>query len=897
MINKILLNLMMVQSIFSRVSMEEIHNVHKIPVGEKQDLVINPAGPLNLLHGYIIQRNGYIYNQRFFSPRIEAQYLMEKGEISPTGEQEYKFKRSPARDKVYKETDSKNPVEAYLSTYHTQLIKMFPSVDGTLSIESGRSTMITSFLRSKNAKKDAKYILASLLLLSEGVDIKINIDTKAEKKKVVIKSKTVKDKTIAEIELYMAGIDPITNKQKEDIYQNETAEIVNFYIRCRDRQFLKKGTDLGMPSKKEEFESGRFLNNPSFLIQTYIYEFIDKEEDYKEFVEAVHELLVDQVVEKTNPDDTKKKPKKGKDLNKFFLEKDKLGENGKYVDSFYDLVKSISEYVRFPFYSASQLPVYTRVPQCKLDKTGFEEDESLYYSNCVETALLGLFCCLAYNPEKKEYEISHMGEGVSDKLKEFFKKYTMPTETTNIEMHKRWSKVTACLENDKIDYKKAKNELISGIINILLAIAKITGQDEAILELVEYIESAHEKGELDDDQKVEISNKIEAIITSLSLNKSVKVKCENIELGERSNGKADLFCKLTITYTSNDRYNGIALDVKKGHSSLTLLPMLQKDSLFIQEKYEEAKRVFSDLDSYLGYIFMQHADSELNTLRNDSDKVLSNLKQDVDRILQDGYENIPKIFLLGKFVDIDCKAYIMEHFMIYSTEKDLPLTDDATRWTANILGSVPLNDHHARHKMIKSFPFHAHWQMYYPKLSYKQGEPLPETEFTISDLSSVYRSILRKQSVSLVVKCMENYITSDMNGHIDAYNLLFHGPFFENLFKLIVKTDEIDAFTRMQSIIEKTKTKKDQKAVNYIYINWFIFACRKPADSLELIEIIYDLINFDDLRNPAIPSYELSSKNIKAVRKVLEEQKDMLCSESDPESMDNYNTMLKYFAK
>ncbi|KAI5162043.1 hypothetical protein NEAUS03_1886 [Nematocida ausubeli] len=897
MISKIILNLMMVQSIFSRVSMQEIHNVHKNSVGEKQDLVINPAGPLNLLHGYIMQRNGYLYNQRFFSPRIEAQYLMEKGEISSTGEQEYKFKRSAAHDKVYKETDAKNPVEVYLSTYHTQLIKMFPSVDGALSIESGRPTMITSFLRSKNAKKDAKYILASLLLLSEGVDIKINVDQKSEKKKIVIKSKTDKDKVIAEIELYMAGIDPTTNKHKDDIYQNETAEIVNFYIRCRDKQFLKKGTELGMPSTKEEFESGRFLNNPSFLIQTYIYEFIDKEEDYQEFVEAVHELLVDQVVEKSNPDETKKKAKKGKDLNKFFLEKDKLGENGKYVDSFYDLVKSISDYVRFPFYSASQLPVYTRVPQCKLDKKGFEEDESLYYSNCVETALLGLFCCLAYNPGEKEYTISHMGDKVSKELREFFKKYTIPTETTNIEMHERWSKVAACLENNKIDYKNAKNELISGVTNILLAIAEITGQDEAILELVKYIESAQEKGELDDDQKTEIANKIEAIITSLSLNKNVKVKCEKTELGERSNGKADLFCKLTITYTSNAGYNGIALDVQKGHASLTLLPMSQRESLFIQGKYEEAKRVFSDLDSYLGYIFMQHADSELNTLRNDSDKVLSDLKQDVDRILKDGYENIPKIFLLGKFVDIDCMAYIMEHFMIYSIEKDLPPTDDATRWTANILGSVSLNVHHTRHKMVKSFPFHAHWQTYYPKLSYKQGEPLPETEFITSDLSSVYRSILRKQSVPFVVKCMENYLTSDMNGHIDAYDLLFHGPLFENLFKLIVKKGEIDAFTKMRSIIEETKTKKDQKAVNYIYVNWFVCACRKPADSLELIEMTYGLMNFDDLCNPAIPPYELSRNNIKAVKKVLEEQKNIFCSESDPESINNYNTALKYFVK
>ncbi|KAI5163321.1 hypothetical protein NEAUS03_2296, partial [Nematocida ausubeli] len=361
MICRIILSLMMMQSILARINMEDIKTVSETLVGEKQDVVINPRGPLNLLRGYIGNRSGYMYNKRFYSPEIDTDYTLTKKGLSSKNKQEYDFTRTPVNDRVYKDLDTKAQEGKYLSTYHAQLIKMFPSVGGDLSIEAGRPNALTNFLRADHVKKDTKYILAALLLLSESIDIKINVDHTEKKKKLVIKSKTSKEKVFVEVEMYTVGIDPVTNEHSDSIYQSEAAEIVNFYIRCRDNPLLKKGGEFSLPTTKEEFKSGRFLNSPAFLIQTYIYEFIDTAEDYKNFVEAVHELMVDQVTEERNPEQTKKKGKNGRIFNELFLAKHALGENIKYIESFCDLVKAKNENARFPFCNDSQLPRYTRV--------------------------------------------------------------------------------------------------------------------------------------------------------------------------------------------------------------------------------------------------------------------------------------------------------------------------------------------------------------------------------------------------------------------------------------------------------------------------------------------------------------------------------------------------------
>ncbi|EHY65555.1 hypothetical protein NERG_01162 [Nematocida ausubeli] len=894
MISRILLKIMMVQSVLTKISVDDIKEVHGTFIGEKQDMIINPEGPLNLLCGYIGHRNGYMHNKRFYSPEIETNYALSKKKLSSRNKQEYNFVRTPVNDKVYEDLDTKTPEDKYLSTYHMQLIKMFPSVNGDLSIEAGRADTLTNFLRAEHVKSDTKYILASLLLLSEGVDIKINIDNKGEKKKLVIKSKTDKEKVFVDVGMYAAGIDPFTNQHSDKITQKEASEIVNFYIRCRDKQFLKKEGKFAMPATREEFESGGFLNSAAFLIQTYIYEFIDTAHGYKEFVEAVYELLVDQMT-KENSLSGKKKDKKNRIFSKLFLSKDTLSENIKYNRSLCDLVEAKNENAKFPFYNSSQLPQYTRVPQFKIDRTGFESSKTMYYSNCVETALLGLFCCLAYNPETKKYETSHMGAGISDELKEFFKEYSRPTETTDFEMHKKWCKVVACLDNDKIDYKQTKNELISGVANIFLAVAEITGEKKEILKLVKYIEEVCKKEDLNETQTEKITNMMESIIRTLSYNKDVEVECASMEIGERSNGNVDIFTEISIKYTFDGAENGISLDVEEGHTGLTLLALSPCESVQIQENYQEIRNIYKSMDSYTGYIVTQYVTAELNNFKKNCFTHLNDFKEKIDTILNEKTKNICKMFLIGKLIDTDRKMAIIDAFMIYTIEEYLAPNDSLTRFTANILGSLTLNDSITWCQVIKMLPFHGNWQKYFPKLGFKPGEHLSEVEIFQLDLSYVYQSIVIHYPASFSVKTLCNYLKIDMVNRNLHYSLLYSSANRE-LFNTIQNEGSIKDLLEIRSVIEETKKTDDLGWTNFVYISWFIHACTnlRPT-SLEFLKLTYNFICKDDLQSTDRFKDGLFDSYIKKTFYTLKEKKSLLCSEDDLISVIAYSRLLNYF--
>ncbi|KAI5136971.1 hypothetical protein NEAUS05_1680, partial [Nematocida ausubeli] len=902
--SRLLLSLVIMQSILARIDMEDIKTVHETFVGEKQDVVINPRGPLNLLRGYIGNQNGYMYNKRFFSSEIDTDYILSKKEISDENEQEYNFKRKPVNDRVHKDMDTKTPEGRYLSMYHTLLIKMFPSADGDLSIEAGRSNALTNFLRADHVKKDTKYILAALLLLSEGVDIKIAVDYKGKKNNLVIKSKTCKKKVFVNVEMHTAGIDPVTNEHSENIYQSEAAGIVKFYMQCKDNSLLKKGGEFAMPATKEEFESGKFLNNAAFLIQTYIYEFIDTAEDYKDFVNAAHELLVDQVTEKENPEQTKKKGKKGRIFDELFVAKEELSENIKYIEKFYSFIKTINENTNFPFCNANQLPKYTRVPRCKLDKSGFEKDQALYYSNCVETALLGLFCCLAYNPETGEYETDHMGEGVSDELRDFFGDYPKPTEITNFEMHKQWSKVVACLKNEKIDYMQIKNELFPGVGNIFLVIAEITGQKADILELVECIENECRTGELDNKQKEYISNKIESIVKALSKNKNVRVECKQMRLKTRPNGKADIFAEINIIYTFGKAYNGISLDIIQEHANLVLLPSSNTSSAYIKKKYEEVKNIYSGINCYIGYIADQYISAELDVLSCSDYDLRVKFADKIFQAIPEGPECISKISVLGKLVSYHVKGTIIMDFIISTIDKEVGPTNPLTRFTANILGSVPLNDYVSRRLMMLLFPFHASWQKFYPRLGFKPSEPIPKEDAIWIRLSELKEwlcdTIIRHFSEPAASKAICNYLRATVNNPrmIDVSVEFITRPV---LIHRIMSNAMIEDLVEIQSNIEEyMKEHMKDYNLNYVYIIWFIHVCSDDSRfSLESAKTVYDFIVFDDYPSPFKFKKEMSgpAEYFEKSLSTLEENKTLFCSEDDRKSMEKYDAMLEYFSE
>ncbi|EIJ88759.1 hypothetical protein NEQG_00578, partial [Nematocida parisii ERTm3] len=409
--SKIIKLLLAMYTVCARLELSDIETIGDSVVIEEDNLLIHPDGPLNPLRGYIMHKSGCMYNKRLYAPEIDTMYKLEQKDENY--ETIYAYTREPVNDLAYDDICEDTKKNEYLTQSHALLVKMFPSTDGSFSIVSGRQDSIYSFLIKDRVKPECMHIMAVLFLLSEQVDVPFTIETKKKEKKLVLKSA---DGTTTYIN------QPRTNEN--------LLSLIEFLKKYIDNEGVNPSTMEGLPTEPtnyEQFMTGEFLNTSEFLIQSYIYEFIDTKEKYIEFVEAVYTLLNDQI---------KNEKSYERVLNKCFVKEGAQSNEIDHTKIICDLKDTIDKYKIFPFMDSSQLPSYTRVKAYDREKGEFINNESRKYSNCVEAGILGLVCCLVYDPNKKKYNTDHLPDNKETKpLKDFFKKYTEPREATDYEMH------------------------------------------------------------------------------------------------------------------------------------------------------------------------------------------------------------------------------------------------------------------------------------------------------------------------------------------------------------------------------------------------------------------------------------------------------------------------------
>ncbi|OAG33432.1 hypothetical protein NEIG_02526, partial [Nematocida sp. ERTm5] len=291
--------LLMIHSICTRLETRDARIIQKMELEDKDGtLLIHPEGGLSPFYQCIMERSGYIKNLRGYLHAINGDGNQVGG---------------------YGSTIRKDSNE-YMQAFTQQLINMFPSEDRYLSIESEKSDSFTRFLKEYKDKPDSLNLLASLFLLSEGINIPIEIvvDEENNKNKILVlkkketeeleeekdsnsepEEKRIKMKEGFHVNLSMN----IKSKEEEDntaepVYQKKTEEIVNFFkslVNTNPSYCLKVPEEFSMPTTYKEFLTGNFLCNPKFLIQSYFFEYIDSVEMYEEFVRAVYELLNEQI--------------------------------------------------------------------------------------------------------------------------------------------------------------------------------------------------------------------------------------------------------------------------------------------------------------------------------------------------------------------------------------------------------------------------------------------------------------------------------------------------------------------------------------------------------------------------------------------------------------------------
>ncbi|KAI5164921.1 hypothetical protein NEAUS03_2541, partial [Nematocida ausubeli] len=194
----------------------------------------------------------------------------------------YKYNRNEQMDKAYKALPE-NKINMFSEQYHTHLIELFPSPTGDINIETQGNQSFVQFLRAEKTEKHALQILAMLLLFSEGVDIPIDVSNTV----LNVYETNKKDKIYFEVPMEIPWLN-IKEERVETLKQKKVRQMISFFQKNATNQ---KVLSLMMDKcPQEEVMSGKFLDSPKFLIQSYIFGFIDTAERAKEFIQAVHTM-------------------------------------------------------------------------------------------------------------------------------------------------------------------------------------------------------------------------------------------------------------------------------------------------------------------------------------------------------------------------------------------------------------------------------------------------------------------------------------------------------------------------------------------------------------------------------------------------------------------------------
>ncbi|KAI5146384.1 hypothetical protein NEPAR07_2341 [Nematocida parisii] len=360
----------------------------------------------------------------------------------------------------------------------------------------------------------------------------------------------------------------------------------------------------------------------------------------------------------------------------------------------------------FPFSGSIDIPGYRAILSYNRKKDSFNVGKG--YSNCVEAGLLGLFCCLAYDAETKEYTTEHMGE-VSPDLKRFFTIYNKPFETDTYDIHKEWNKVVADLENENIKYlKEDRNELVSGIINMLYVITEITGryskEEESLKEFCARLEMYENQSKLFNDIKSYISELFISLSTKYSLDKdskivkrTIKIDTSNMSIKESIIKHPDIFGSINITYSVSEFEGGITIENSNIHLSIkTFYNENSLNLINLNQTYINNTSLCTEgeknntLTDYLIVRCIKHPQD--NKILERRFKKLH--PENINISEENNYlYPIEKLFLYNKFKKAGNTAfmvhYIRECLIGHPFEENSPWA----RLISNLLGSLPLNDY------------------------------------------------------------------------------------------------------------------------------------------------------------------------------------------------------------
>ncbi|KAI5162768.1 hypothetical protein NEAUS03_2083, partial [Nematocida ausubeli] len=433
-----------VQQAYAMLTRNDAEKLQQMVVHAEENVewVVNPYGPLSPFGLYAYNKTGYMHRSRFFNTYIDAYYNMSDKHNNN------QFIRDPTNDQAYFSYSDGSEVPEEVKEHRRALINMFPSPNQTISIypEEDCKDSFTLFLKSNPVKEHAHTILAALLLRAEGMNIPLSIRrNKMQIPHLVWKGGAQKTENFSlEIVVPCSEVQGDNDNAREvtHSYQDKTVQVIWFFLHMNSLIQQDSIEDSMLIRRKRTFWKNEFCKSKSWLIQSYLYYYLETKEDAARFNKTVYKMLDEHIkrCERENRDEQKTISEKF--LKTCFMHCDSLSDELKYWKQIEELEGSIEVPKKerlLPFTDSEHAPIRTTA------------DVKIYGNNYlvtdvfltdVESALLGLFCCFAYNPNCVLYSVDHM-KNAPDSVRDFFSNMT--------------SSLPACILNREIGVKENLN--------------------------------------------------------------------------------------------------------------------------------------------------------------------------------------------------------------------------------------------------------------------------------------------------------------------------------------------------------------------------------------------------------------------------------------------------------
>ncbi|KAI5159439.1 hypothetical protein NEAUS03_0298 [Nematocida ausubeli] len=812
------------------LSISEVETTLKFKIAtDSSQVVINPEGPLNFLRGYIYQKMDCMYNKRFFSPQIDTEYSVEEHTTESSIHSVYKYNRAKQNDKAY-EALPENKMDVYCEKYHNHLIELFPSPTGDITIETRGNQSFIQFLRAETTKEHSLNILAMLLLFSEGVDVPIKVNNTVLK----VYEKDKKDEIYFTVPMIIPWLNTKEGKV-ENLKQKKVKQLISFFQdNATNREVFSMMEDM---CSYDGFATGKFLDSPKFLIQSYIFGFIGTAERAIEFIQAVH-TMTEKYAPKTEA------PSKDDSVYDRLFKPASNSTDTNFIALMKKTQEILNEYRVFPFADSTQVPAYKSLPRynrkTKLFSTNYLED----YSNCVECMILSLFCCLAYDLSDFKYKTNHMGS-VSKELEEFFSPENQPFDTTKSEFQREWCRVVADLDEPSIAYCTGRNELDTGLINMLMVIAEIVKAPEdekkKILGFSQSLKDKH--GELDSKLRSDIETYTEALLKRLSKTETMQVKFSDLKSNLYINGRYDLSGDITIIFEHNFIQNTMVLCISEGHSTINMKPTIMKNKDDRIKKMTEISSISNNGSTFVENLFSTYIEYEIRKISSPV-KSIEFIRQQVHKTEENKFEDINRLLLVKKISDFNYKVELVTCSIIQAMNQKISPRHPIVRFTSNILGSTELDNWYAQVHMLPSIALAG--------LHTKNGSNLNYPNIKLSEKRYIYTVSLISPNffIDYVLDCnmdvfirwIRFYIDNFYSEHGLGLNPLLDPTLNRIICQHIFKNGIMHYSNIIDNMIIQKRNGNEDKILSILHLLWAVYLCVEEPPNIELIKANLDAI-------------------------------------------------------